>query len=144
MSRTGLLMLAVVSSVGAQQSKTPVRAESAKAAAPIPRNPSALFATQLLDMRRPGVAPRVRFSWEHMPGSKQYVLTGRWIDARSWVLRSQEFRVTPRNATRWESGWVTFDVSLAEGTHSWQLVAVFGSDEAGDFANPAHVSFDIR
>lgn len=142
MTRAGLLLLAFVSSLGAQQSK--VRLRVGTVATPSPRNPSVFHAAQLLEVRRPGVVPRVRFSWQHVPGSEAYVLTGRWTDARSWVLRSQEYRVTGRNATRWEKGVVTFDVSLEEGSYSWQLVAVFGPDEAGDYANPARVSFDVR
>jgi len=145
MTRAALLTLLAVTSLGAQKPTPSARATPAvTTAAPSPRNPSVLHATQLLELRRPGVAPRIRFRWPRVPGSREYVLTGRWTDAQSWMVRSQEYRVTARSATRWEDGWVTFDVSLAEGNHSWQLVAVFGPDDAGDYAHPAHVSFDIR
>lgn len=147
MTRLALIVLAlsVVTSLGAQKPKAPVRLAPAVATATTTvRNPPALHATQLLELRKPGVAPRIRFAWEQVPGSPEYVLTGRWTDAQSWTLRSHEYRITARSATRWEDGWVTFEVSLPEGNHSWQLVAVFGPNDAGDFARPAHVSFDIR
>jgi hypothetical protein len=125
-----------------------VQAEAQRAAPPpaatAASNPSAFRATQLLDLRRPGVAPRIRFEWEQVAGTPEYVLTGRWTDAQSWALRSREYRVTPRSATRWDGDRVAFDVSLPEGTHSWQLVAVFGPRDDGDFARPSHVSFEIR
>jgi len=137
MMRAGLLLLALSGSVGAQQPKGSARPTS-------PKNPAALQATQRLEVRRPGVAPKVRFSWERVAGAEEYVLTGRWTDARSWTLRSQEFRITPNNATRWGDDSVAFDVALAEGSYSWQLVAVFGANDAGDYAHPARTSFDIR
>jgi len=138
------LTLCVAASLGAQKPMTVVRQPLAETAAIAERNPKTFRATQLLDVRRPGVAPRIRFEWEQVPGSQEYVLTGRWTNAQSWELRSHEYRITARSATRWENGRVTFDISLPEGNHSWKLVAVFGPNDAGDYAHPAHVSFDIR
>lgn len=140
-----VLVLTFVSPTAAQKPAAPSALETgATTATPTRRNPSTFRATQLLGLRQPGVAPRVRFEWEQVPGAPEYVLTGRWTDAQSWALRSQEYRVTARTATRWEGGRVTFDVSVPEGNHSWKLVAVFGLHDAGDFANAAHVSFDVR
>ena len=108
------------------------------------RNPSFLRAAELLRHNDPGVAPRVRFEWEQIPNAHTYVLTGRWADGHSWAVRSSEYRVTTRNATSWGRDVVTFDVSLPAGAHSWRVVAMFGSPEAGDFASPAQVSFTLR
>lgn len=141
MMRVGLLMLGLVGPLGAQQSKASAPPATAVES---PRNPPALHAAQLLEARRPGVAPRARFSWQQVPHCEEYVLIGRWTDAQSWMVRVQEYRVTVRNAMRWDNDSAAFDVSLAEGSYSWQLVAVFGPDDAGDYANPARVSFDIR
>ena len=138
------LTLCAFASLGAQKQQTPVRTARVVTAEITRRNPTALRATQLLDLHRPGVAPRVRFEWDQVPGSPEYVLIGRWTDRQSWTLRSHEYRVTARSATRWGEERVAFDVSLPEGNHSWQLIAVFGPNDDGDFAHPAHVSFDIR
>ncbi|HJU89241.1 MAG TPA: hypothetical protein VJ672_07615 [Gemmatimonadaceae bacterium] len=108
------------------------------------RNPTFLRASELLGRQAPGVAPRIRFEWERVPGSRGYVLLGQWTDPQSWAVRSQEYRVTERNASSWEDAKVTFDVSLPEGTHSWKIVAVFGPNDLGDFEKPAHVSFTLR
>jgi hypothetical protein len=108
------------------------------------RNPAFLRAAELLQRTDPGVAPRVRFEWEQIPGAHTYVLSGRWADGQSWAIRSSEYRVTARNATRWGREVVTFDVSLPPGAHSWRVVALFGNPETGDFASPAQVSFALR
>jgi hypothetical protein len=108
------------------------------------RNPKYLHASELLRAAEPGVAPRIRFEWERVPGSAEYVLTGQWTEAPSWAVRSREYRVTEKNATSWASERVTFDVSLPAGSHSWKIVAVFGPDDAGDFQNPAHLSFTVK
>ncbi len=111
---------------------------------PAVRNPTFLRASELLARRAPGVAPRIRFEWERVPGAREYLLRGQWTDAQSWAVRSSEYRVSERNATSWESERVTFDVSLPEGSHSWTLVAMFGPNELGDFESPAHLSFTVR
>jgi len=99
---------------------------------------------QLLDRRKAGVAPRVRFEWEPVSGARGYMLTGRWTSPPSWAIQSEEHRVTPQNATVWESRRVAFEVSLPEGMHSWSIVALFGPHEHGDFDHPTAVSFDVR
>lgn len=86
----------------------------------------------------------MHFEWEPVPGSVEYVLTGRWTDGRSWALHQSEYRVTTRNASSWQPRRVTFDVSLPEGNHSWKLVALFGPNGAADFESPAQLSFDVR
>ena len=109
------------------------------------RNPHRLAAVQLLAERRPGVAPRVRFEWDQVSGAHEYLLTGRWTNPPSWTVQTGEYRVTPRIATSWDARHVQFDVSLPEGHHSWRVVALFGQrGDAGDFANPTLVSFEIR
>lgn len=117
---------------------------STEAQQSVDRNPSFLHAVELLRRADPGVAPRVRFEWEHVPRAQSYVLSGRWTDTRTWAVRATEYRVTARNATTWNDQRVTFDVSLPAGSHSWKVVAVFGKDESGDFANPAQVTFSLR
>ena len=111
---------------------------------PTDRNPSYLRAAELLRRTDGGDAPRVRFEWEQVPGARRYVLGGRWTDGQSWAVRSVEYGVTASNATSWERDRVTFDVSLTPGAHSWTIVALFGPEERGDFASPAHLSFTIR
>lgn len=108
------------------------------------RNPPFLRASEILGRGTPGEQPRIRFEWEQVPGCTAYVLAGQWTDNQSWAVRTLEYRVTDRNATSWTVNHVTFDGSLARGSHSWKLIAVFGPDETGDFENPAHVSFNVR
>lgn len=108
------------------------------------RNPQRLRAVQLLDQRAPGTAPRVRFEWDQVRGAMQYVLTGQWTTQTSWAVRSREYRVTRRSATGWRSERVWFEVSLPVGAHSWRVIAIFGPNDAGDFANPAQLSFQLR
>jgi len=118
---------------------------SAAAAAPSPiANPPALRASEILSRREPGVASRVLFEWDQVPGAREYVLQGRWIDPTTWGLHAREYRVGSRNAAGWTTERVSFDVSLPPGAHSWAVVAVFGPDEIGDFAHPTHVSFDLQ
>jgi len=109
-----------------------------------PSNPRRLSALQVLDRRKPGVAPRIRFEWDAVPGVRRYVLTGHWTSPPSWAVQSRQDGVTPQNATAWESRRVAFEVTLPEGFHSWSVVALFGADEHGDFDHPATVSFDVR
>jgi len=110
----------------------------------VPRNPSTLRASQLLDRRVPGTLPRVRFEWDQVRGATQYLLSGRWTTTPSWAVQSREYRVTASVATSWEVGHVSFDVSLPEGSHSWRLVALFSPRDIGDFERPTTVSFDVR
>ena len=107
-------------------------------------NPRQLHALQVLDRRRPGVAARVRFEWDPVPGARRYVLTGHWTRPPSWAVQSQQHRVTPQSAAVWEARRVAFEVTLPEGFHSWSVVALFGPDEHGDFDHPTSVSFDVR
>lgn len=108
------------------------------------RNPHRLRAVQVLDQRLPGALPRVRFEWDQVPGAVQYVLAGRWTTPPAWTMRSREYRVMPNGATRWTHEQVWFEVALPPGTHSWRVTAVFGPDDAGDFQNPAQISFELR
>jgi hypothetical protein len=108
------------------------------------RNPQRLRAFQLLEQQALGVAPRVRFQWDQVPGVVAYVLKGQWTTPTSWTLRSREYRVTPRTATTWTREDVLFDVSLPVGAHSWRVTAVFAPNDAGDFQNPAQISFELR
>ena len=108
------------------------------------RNPPRLGAVQLLDQQALGVAPRVRFQWDQVPGAVAYVLVGQWTTPTSWTVRSREYRVTPRSATRWKREQVSFEVSLPLGAHSWRVIAIFGPNDAGDFEHPAQLSFELR
>jgi hypothetical protein len=136
----------MVLSAAVLESHTPVREPdtarrpSQKAAT----NPRRLQAMQLLERRRVGVAPRVRFEWDAVAGARRYELTGRWTSPPSWAVQSANHRVTAQNATVWEAHRVGIELPIAEGTHSWSVVALFGPDEHGDFARPASVSFDVR
>ena len=108
------------------------------------RNPPRLSAVQLLDQQALGVAPRVRFQWDQVPGAVAYVLVGQWTTPTSWAVRSREYRVTPRSATTWKREQVWFEVSLPVGAHSWRVIAIFGPNDAGDFEHPAQLSFELR
>lgn len=107
-------------------------------------NPKRLTAVQLLEPTRPGLAPHVRFEWDQVPDARAYLLYGRWANAESWTMQSREFRVTPRSATRWETTRVAFDVALPQGSHSWNLVALVGTGETGNFGAPTPLSFELR
>ena len=138
-----ILMMASSASLG---SHTPVReprggATSSRGAT---TNPRQLRAMQLLERRKAGVSPRVRFEWDPVAGARRYVLMGRWTSPPSWAIQSEEHRVTAQNASAWESRRVAFEVSLPEGTHSWSVVALFGPHDHGDFDHPTPVSFDVR
>jgi len=138
-----ILMMASGAALG---SHTPAREPSAAEASSwgATTNPRQLRAMQLLDRRKAGVAPRIRFEWDPVVGARGYVLAGRWTSPPSWTIQSEEHRVTPQNAAVWESRRVAFEVSLPEGTHSWSVVALFGPHEHGDFDHPTAVSFDVR
>lgn len=135
--------LTVASALEAQQARVKPPAPSAAPAATI-RNPRSLSATELLGRNDPGTPPRIRFEWDQVAKASAYLLAGRWTDGQSWAVRSQEYRVTARNATSWEVHRVTFEVSLPRGDHSWQVTALFEPDDSGDFEHPARVSFDLR
>lgn len=137
-----IVALALASPLGAQLG-TVVPPKLSPRSMPV-SNPSALEATELLDRAEPGVAPRVRFEWQPVSGATAYVLAGRWTDGHSWAVHAQEYRVTSRNATRWQAERVTFDISLPQGSHSWQVVAIVGHNDTGDFAHPTRLSFVLR
>ena len=140
------LLVPLGASAAAMRSHSPIRepsvAESSLRLAAT--NPRQLRALQLLDRRKAGVTPRVRFEWDPVAGARRYALMGRWTSPPSWAIQSEEHRVTPENATAWDSRRVAFEVSVPEGTHSWSIVALFGPHERGDFDHPTPVSFDIR
>jgi hypothetical protein len=108
------------------------------------RNPRALRATQLLEQRTPGTPARVRFEWDRIASAHEYVLTGRWTVFPSWTLHTRTYHVTRTNATSWNGERVTFEVALPEGSHSWQIVALLGPKNLGDYATPTSLSFDVR
>jgi hypothetical protein len=135
--------LAVAPALEAQQAHVLPPVPPAARAATI-RNPRALSATELLGRNVTGTSPRIRFEWDQVGNASAYLLAGRWTDGQSWAVRSQEYRVTARNATSWEIPRVTFEVSLPRGDHSWQVTALFEPDDTGDFEHPARVSFDLR
>lgn len=114
----------------------------------IQRHPRKLRAAQWLGESSDGYGnepgSRVRFEWDPVPGVRAYVLRGRWTGRESWAVRAVEYRVTPRNASCWESRRVAFDVALVPGSHSWQVVALHGADEAGDFENATRLAFEVR
>ncbi|MDQ6886128.1 MAG: hypothetical protein M3068_02425 [Gemmatimonadota bacterium] len=140
-----VLVFVVAASAHAQgHSGTPAMPHDRPSSGSAIRNPKFLRAAELLSRSAAGVAPRIRFEWEQVPGSAEYVLTGQWTGAQSWALQSREYRVTARNASTWTPDRVTFDVSLPEGSYSWKLVAVFGPNDVGDFVTPAQLSFDVR
>jgi hypothetical protein len=137
----GLLLITAIFGAAAQQSAAQTGGGTP---ASVVRNPPSLRATEVLGQTTPGAGHRVHFEWEPVPGSAEYVLTGRWTDGRSWALHQSEYRVTMRNASSWQPRRVTFDVSLPEGNHSWKLVALFGPNGAADFESPAQLSFDVK
>jgi hypothetical protein len=139
-----LLMLALLLAAGARTAATQSGPAHPADAPQGLRNPRELRAAELLTRREPGVAARVRFAWDAVPGARGYVLAGRWTDADTWVLRSLEFRVAPDNAAEWTGRQVAFDLTLPAGSHSWTVVAVHGPAGAGDFARPARVAFDLE
>jgi hypothetical protein len=137
------LALATICSMSGDAQARPT-ATTAAASLAVIRNPQRLHAVELLDEQALGVAPRVRFQWERVPGAVAYVLVGRWTTPTSWAVRSREYRVTPRSATKWKGGEVWFEVSLPVGDHSWRVVAIHGPNDEGDFGNPTQVSFKLR
>lgn len=111
---------------------------------PVVHNPRRLQAVELLAQHQPGVPPRVRFEWDQVQGAREYLLKGRWTTPPSWTLKTSDYHVTQQIATSWDARRVRFDVSLPEGHHSWTVVALFGDADAGDFANPTALSFELR
>ena len=118
--------------------------EANRAAAEATPNPRQLRAMQLLERGKVGIAPRVRFEWDPVAGARRYELTGRWASPPSWAIQSANHYVSVRNATIWEPHRIAFELSIPDGTHSWSVVALFGSDDHGDFNHPTSVSFDAR
>jgi hypothetical protein len=139
-----LLIVAVLWTRDAERATRDNQRETNGAVAGATTNPRQLRAMQVLDRRKAGVPPRVRFEWDPVAGARSYMLTGRWTSPPSWAIRSEAHRVTAQNATAWEPRRVALEVSLPEGTHSWSVVALFGPHEHGDFDHPTPVSFDVR
>ena len=138
-------LLAVICAVSSGGAQTRSAADGMPVAMlAVMRNPARLSAVQLLDQQALGVAPRVRFQWDQVPGAVAYVLVGQWTTPTTWTVQSREYRVTSRSATRWKGEQVWFDVSLPVGAHSWRVIAIFGPNDAGDFEHPAQLSFELR
>ncbi|MGI8497165.1 MAG: hypothetical protein ACR2OG_06240 [Gemmatimonadaceae bacterium] len=144
--RVAIALVLMVATTVRTQARPPQVARSHAAAMPATamRNPVFLRALELLTRTTVGVAPRIRFEWEQVPGCTTYLLVGKWTGAQSWAVSSREYRVTAANASSWKSDQVTFDVSLPEGSHSWKVVSVFGPADTGDFTTPTQLSFDLR
>lgn len=123
----------------AAQARADPPAQSASAV----RNPGFLRAMEILEPRQRGGSVRVRFEWEQVPGTSEYILHGRWTEAGSWAVRASEVRVTPKSAAEWDARRVTVELPLEPGTHSWTVVAL-RERELGDFAHPARLTFDVR
>jgi hypothetical protein len=101
-------------------------------------------ATAILERRPPGAAPRVRFEWSSRPGAKEYRLVGSWTGVDSWTVQRAEFRVTRRNATTWDDHQITFEVSLAPGSHSWRLIPVRPAHDVGPAGEAEQLGFDLK
>lgn len=101
-------------------------------------------ATAILERRPPGAAPRVRFEWSTRAGATEYRLVGSWTAIDSWTVQRTEFRVTRRNATTWNERQITFEVSLAPGSHSWRLIPVRPSNDAGPAGDTEQLGFDLK
>jgi hypothetical protein len=144
--RATVRTILIVASATLLGSHAPVREPSTpqRSSRDVATNPTRLRALQLLERRKAGVAPRVRFEWDAVPGARRYALTGRWTSPPSWAIQSTIQHVTRQNATVWDSQRVAFELSIPEGTHSWSVVALFGPSERGDFDHPTSVSFEIR
>lgn len=108
------------------------------------RNPRKLSAIQLLEPTHPGRTPHVRFEWDPVPDAREYVLFGQWVSEDSWTVQTREFHVTPRTATIWDAERIAFDAALPEGSHSWNLVALYAPNNGGDFETPTLLSFELR
>ncbi len=141
-------VLPVAFAAGTAQQERPPRAPRAVAAQTSAgralRNPHKLTAIQLLEPTHPGRTPHVRFEWDPVPDAHEYVLYGQWVSVDSWTVQTREFHVTPRTATVWEPGRIAFDAALPEGSHSWNLVALHGPNDGGDFDSPTLLSFELR
>lgn len=103
-----------------------------------------LRALQLLEQRRPGALPRVRFEWEPIRAAQEYVLTGRWIGNIAWTVHTRQVRVTRGSATTWTPSQITVELALPEGTHSWRLSAVLDADHTREVGEPSLISFAIH
>jgi hypothetical protein len=110
----------------------------------IARRDHPLRAAQLLEYRPVGADARVRFEWDQVPGAREYRLVGRWTGAVSWTVRTREYRVTSRTATRWTSQGVSLEVQLPQGNHSWRLIAVFGPNDLRIVGDSTPLSFAVK
>jgi len=108
------------------------------------RNPRNLDAMEVLAQRRPGELPRVRFVWDTVEGATEYVLVGRWTTAPAWTVQSIERRVTPKVAAEWGRERIVYELPLSSGSHTWEVVSVFGTIATADFQRPTTKSFDIK
>ncbi|MFN0181479.1 MAG: hypothetical protein ACKVZ0_21935 [Gemmatimonadales bacterium] len=126
----------------------PARSQGGAAIAPdspaAPRNPTALNASEVLTRRGPGIAPRVRFEWDPVPGVAEYRLEGAWTEPRTWTFRTLGFRVTRQTAQEWNGQRIAVEVTLPPGAHSWKVVSLYGPNAIGDFTRPTQVSFDLN
>lgn len=107
------------------------------------KNPERPSAVMILSPRETGKV-NVRFHWDQVRGATQYVLTGKWTTGPSWTVHSAEYHVTARVASQWSAEGVSFEMLLPSGSHSWEIVTLFGGIETGDFDRPALLSFEIR
>jgi hypothetical protein len=98
----------------------------------------------ILERRPPGAAPRVSFEWSQRAGAIEYRLAGSWTEPDSWTVRRLEFGVTRKNATTWDERQVTFEVSLAPGSHSWRLIPVRPPNGTGPPSEAAQLGFDLK
>lgn len=109
------------------------------------RNPHALRAVQVLERQKTVASRRlVRFEWDQVRGAREYLLVGHWTQPPSWTMHSSQFHVSRRSATSWTPERVTFEIPLAEGSHAWKIVALFGTNSVGDSAHATPYSFDVR
>jgi hypothetical protein len=139
----GTLLVLVFSLTGLPSSSTSSQPIEKRAGVADGRNPQRPKAVMLLSPRPAGKV-NVRFQWDQVRGATQYVLTGRWTTAPSWTVHSAEYHVTPKVASKWSAEEVSFEMLLPSGSHSWEIVALFGGIETADFDRPALLSFEIR
>ena len=110
----------------------------------VSRHEHPLRAVQLLEYRPSGSDVRVRFEWDQVSGAREYRLMGRWTGTVSWVVKTRDYTVTPRNATSWTPQRVTYEVLLPLGNHSWRLAGVFGPNDVRVLGDSTPVSFAVK